>query len=214
MFPDHLFQRKNIIFRGDFIGGNHFFVGFRVKIVVLIQHIGDAAAHARRKVFAHGADNHHTASCHIFTAVVAHTLHHRCGAGVPDTEPLTGRAIDEGLAGSSSVECHVADDDIFVLPERGSLGRINHQLSSRQALSEVIIGITRQFQCEPFRDERAETLSAGTPAQDMIGVLLQRVTESSRDLRTEDSAEGAVRVGHVHFQAPFLSALKCLGKLL
>jgi len=69
----------------------------------LVEDVGDAAGHARGEVAAGLADDHDLAAGHVFAAVIADTLNHSAGAGVADSEALTGHAADVGLAGRSTV---------------------------------------------------------------------------------------------------------------
>ena len=107
----------------------------QVQVVVLVQHVGDAAGHARREVLARGAQNDHPAAGHVLAAVVAHALHHGHRAGVADAEPLTGHAVDVGTAAGGAVQGHVAHDDVLTGFELGALGGIEDQLAAGEALA-------------------------------------------------------------------------------
>ncbi len=80
MILDHFLQLLHVIFGGNPVDRNHLLVYLRVQVAVLIQHIGNAAAHTGRKVFACAPKDYGTASGHILTAVIAYALYHRNGA--------------------------------------------------------------------------------------------------------------------------------------
>ena len=51
---------------------------------------------------------------------------------------------------------HVADDDVFVFLELGTLGREHCQLTAGQALAEIVVAVPFQSQCQTLRNERTE----------------------------------------------------------
>ena len=77
MLPEHFLQLNDIVLGGHFIGRNHLFVQTDIKIIILIQHVSNSAAHACRKIFAGSAKHHYTPACHILAAVIAYALHNR-----------------------------------------------------------------------------------------------------------------------------------------
>ena len=92
---------------------------------MLVEHVGDAAAHAGGEVAAGAAQHDHRAAGHVLAAVVADALDDGHGAAVADGEPLAGQAVDEHLAAGGPVEERVADDDVFLGVE-GRAGRGLH----------------------------------------------------------------------------------------
>ncbi len=214
MFLDHLFQFQHIVFGRNLIGRNHFLIGLGIQVVMLIQYISDTAAHACREVLAHGTHHYDTSACHVFTAMITHALDHRNGSGVPYTEALARHAVNEGLPGCRPIQCHVTDNDILILLKPGSSRRVYDQLAAGKSFAKIIVGISHQFQCESLRNKSAETLPAGTAAQNMVTVLIQRIAKPSGNLGTEDRAEGTVRIVHIHGDASLLPCLQCLRQLL
>ena len=81
------------------------------KRAVLVEHVGDAARHARREVAAGLAEHDDEAAGHVFAAVIARALDHRDGAGVAHGEALARDAAEIGLARDRAVHHRVADDD-------------------------------------------------------------------------------------------------------
>ena len=59
---------------------------------VLVQHESQTARHAGAKVDARGAQHGDQTAGHIFAAVITRTFNHRVGAGVANSESLSGDA--------------------------------------------------------------------------------------------------------------------------
>src|SRR5205085_4386500 len=107
---------------------DHLAVGFTREEAVAIEHVGDAAAHPRSEVAAGAAEHDHAPAGHVFATVIAHTFHHDVRAAVADAEPLARHAADIGLAAGRAVQRDVADDDVLLGLEGGSLRRIRDHL--------------------------------------------------------------------------------------
>src|SRR5262245_18354253 len=71
---------------------------------ILVQHIGDAAGHARREVAPCGPDHDDDATRHVFAAVIARTLHHGHGARVAHGEALTGDAAEIAFPADGAIK--------------------------------------------------------------------------------------------------------------
>ena len=54
-----------------------------------------------------------------------------------------------------------------------ALRRIYDQLSAGKALSEVVVAVADQLQCQSLRDKCAKALSARTVTFNSIGILFQ-----------------------------------------
>ena len=93
------------------------------EVVVLVEHVGDAAGHAGGEVAAGGAEHDDAAAGHVLAAVVADGFDHGVHAAVAHREALAGHAAEEGLARGGAVEGDVADDDVL----------LGHEASSRAA---------------------------------------------------------------------------------
>ena len=68
------------------------------ELAGFIQHIGDAAGHARREILAGVAEHDDQALGHVFAAVIAHAFDHRGRAGIAHREALARDAVEERLA--------------------------------------------------------------------------------------------------------------------
>ena len=214
MLLDHFLQLDHVVLGGHFIGGNHLLIQTDIQIVILIQHIGDAAAHTCRKVLAGRAKHHHTASRHVLTAVIAYALHHRNSAGISHAEPLSGHTVNKSLSAGGPIERNVSYYNIFLRLKPASLRRINHQLSAGKPFSKVIVAVPYQLQGESPGDKSAEALASCPAAEHPVGILLQIVPKPSGNLRAKDRTEGSVRIFHVHLEAAFAPCVNGLVELL
>ena len=136
--------------------------------------------------------------------MVAHTLYYRDGSGVSHAETLSCHTVDKGFSAGGAVECHVADDDVFILFKPAALGRVHNQLTAGKSFSEVVVAVAHQFQSQTFRDKGSEGLTAGTVTQHAVGTLLHIIPQASGDFGTEDGAKGTVGVRYIHLDAAFL----------
>ena len=152
---------------------HHLLVAQSGKDTLFIQHIGDAAAHARGEVAAHGADHHHAAAGHVLATVVADALDDGLGAAVADGETLAGTAAEEGLAAGGAVEGHVADDDVLRRIERRVLRRVHRHESAGQALAGIVVRLPFEVERDTPSQEGPEALSRRTEKVDPNGVLRQ-----------------------------------------
>src|SRR5439155_1439709 len=64
------------------------------KIAGHVEHVGDAARHARGEIAARGAEHDHVTAGHVFATVIAHGFDDRVDAAVPNAEPFAGHAAD------------------------------------------------------------------------------------------------------------------------
>ena len=88
------------------------------EVAVVVEHVGDAAAHAGGEVAAGPAEHDDAPAGHVLAAVVADALDDGVGAAVAHGEALAGDAAEEGLAAGRAVERDVADDDVVLGHER------------------------------------------------------------------------------------------------
>ena len=165
------------------------------EVPVGVQHVGDAARHARGEVAAGLAEHDDAAARHVFAAVVAHALHHGAHPAVAHGEAFAGHAADVGFAVRRPVQGHVADDDVVLRGEGRAGRRIQNDLAAGQALGEIVVGVARQFQRHAGRHEGRETLARGPVEPEMDGVVGQAgAAVAPRDVAADDGAGDAVDV--------------------
>ena len=165
--------------------------------MVLIQHIGDSAAHTRREVLAGSSQDHRAAACHVFQTVVAAALCDCHRAGIADTEALAGDAVYKGFAGRRAVESNVADDDILTRIKSAFRIRHQHKFAARKALAESVVSIARQPDRDALGHKCAKRLPASAACAHNKCVLRKASAKSLCDLRAEDRPEGPIRGRHL-----------------
>ena len=82
--------------------------------LVRIEHVRDAAAHARREVPAGPAEHDDPAAGHVFAAVIADAFDDGERAAVAHREAFAGDAAEVRLAAGRAVERDVADEDVVL----------------------------------------------------------------------------------------------------
>ena len=138
---------------------------------------------------------------------VADSFHDSMHAAVTNAETFAGHAADVRLTAGRTIQRDVADDDVLVGLERRAGRRIQDQLAARQALAEIVVGVSFQIERHATRQERAEALArrALEPNLDLVlgqagGAVL------ASDLAAGDGADDAIDVadrqlGHDLFAA-------------
>src|SRR5690606_14146059 len=140
---------------------DHLHVAARSKGAVLVEHVGDAAAHAGCEVSTRLAEDDDATSGHVLAAVVAHALDDRVAARVTDTEALRRDAAEVRLAADRAVHHDVADEDVLLGCERAVARRVDDDASARQALADVVVGVALELELDALREEGAEALPRG-----------------------------------------------------
>ena len=208
MLLNHGFELLDIVLIFHLLNGNHILIQIPVEMAVLVQHIGDTAAHACRKVFAGSSKNHHPAAGHILTAVLAHALNHCIGAGIADGKPLSGHAVYKDLSAGCAVEGYISGNDIFLRLVATALRRINDKGSAGKPLSKVIVGISAEGQGQALGNKGAKALASGSRTGYGNGILRQSLLVASGDLRPQNGSEGPVRIAHLELHRRLLALLQ------
>src|SRR3954452_5976710 len=171
-------------------------------LLVEVDYERDTTGHARGEVPPDRPEDDHATTGHVLTAVVSHALDHRGRTGVPDAEPLPDLTAQVDLTGGGAVRDHVAGDDLVLRLEHRRTVRAYDDPSTRQALADVVVGITLQAKRHPSGDERAEGLAGRPGDRDVDRAVGQPVAAVSLgDLVTQDGAHGAVDVANLHLGA-------------
>src|SRR5437764_1784384 len=139
---------------------DHLGVALRREGAVGVEHVRDAAAHARREVAASRTEDDDAAAGHVLAAVVADTLDHRVHARVADAEALARQPAEERAAAGGAVEHGVADHDVLLRPERDALRRAHREHAARQALAGVVVGVAVEREGDPRLEPASEALDA------------------------------------------------------
>src|SRR6266403_5948661 len=128
-----------------------------------VEHVGNAARHARAEIAPGRAEHDDVAPGHVLAAMVAHRLDDRIRAAVAHGKALARHAADVRLTARRAVKADVADDDVLLRNERGPGRREYDDLAARESLAEVIVGVAFECKRHATRHERAEALAGGSP---------------------------------------------------
>ncbi|MNB69017.1 hypothetical protein D3C75_155370 [compost metagenome] len=123
---------------------HQFWVHTFTELAVFIQHVGEAAGHARTKVDAGFAQHADDAAGHVFTTVVADAFYHGDGTGVTYGEAFPRTARSEQLAAGSAVQAGVADNAGFMTAERGANRWTHGDTAACHAFANVVVGVAGQ----------------------------------------------------------------------
>jgi hypothetical protein len=139
---------------------NHLHVDLGLEVAVDIQDIGNATRHTSREVATSGSENDDTATSHVLAAVVTNTLNDGSCTGVSDGKSLGGDTAEEAATCSSTVQTDVSNENVLLCLENGRAGRVDDQATTRQALTNVIVGITLKLQGNTRSQESTKRLSS------------------------------------------------------
>ena len=98
VFGDQFFQSFNIRRGSYWLDIDHVEIAEGVKELVVVQYVGDSAAHAGGEVASGFSEDDHCSPCHVLTTMIADTLYHGYGTTVADGKALANHAADEHLA--------------------------------------------------------------------------------------------------------------------
>ena len=165
------------------------------EAAVDVEHVGDAAAHARREVAAGRAEHDDAPAGHVLAAVVADALDDRVGARVAHGEALAGEAVEERAALGGAVEHGVADEHVLLGGEGRLVGRAHGDDAAGEALGGVVVGVADQRQLDAGRQPGAERLARRSAEGQLRRALGQPVDAPHlRHGARQDAADGAVDV--------------------
>ena len=138
---------------------DHFQIAALREIALLVENVGDTAAHTGRKVASGAAKNDHPPARHVLAPVIADTFDNSDRSAVSNREPLAGDAANVRFAGRSAIENDVADKDVLFRFKRCRCRLEDYQSAAGKAFAEIVIRIAFQCETDSFRQKRAETLS-------------------------------------------------------
>ena len=133
-------------------------VAARREGAVVVEDVGDAAAHPGGEVAPRPAEHDHDAARHVLAAVVADALDDGRRARVAHGEALAGEPAEERLAGGGPVEHGVADHDALLGREAGVVGRAHAERAAREALADVVVRVADERELDAGREPGAERL--------------------------------------------------------
>ena len=168
---------------GDRIELHHCQIASVGERAALVEHVGDAARHARSEVASRLTDDHDDTAGHIFAAMIACALDDRDRAGIAHPEALTRYAAEIAFAGGRAVKNGVADDDrVFRRQLSGLLRRVDDDAPARQTLADIVVRLSLELERHAFGEEGPEALPRGALEFDVDGFITQSgVPVSPRD---------------------------------
>jgi len=128
---DQVAQLRLVGFGDDLFQIHHAEVAAGVEEAVLVIHIGDAAAHARREIQPGPSQHGHAPAGHILAPVVADAFDDRARPAVADGEALARAARDKRLAARRAVEEDIARDGVGGAGIGDTGRRPDHDASAR-----------------------------------------------------------------------------------
>mmetsp|Transcript_44370 Transcript_44370/g.110466 ORF Transcript_44370/g.110466 Transcript_44370/m.110466 type:complete len:439 (-) Transcript_44370:95-1411(-) len=172
-------------------------------VLVDVEKVCDAAAHAGSEVLTDLAKNHYQTTSHVLASVVANALHYSNGPAIPHCKPLGSHPRKEGAPVRRAIQTGVANNDVAValIEERRVLRRPHHNMPPAQPLARVVVGIPLQVKGDPGGQPCAEGLaSTAAEAHDdgAGGHALGAV--AAGDLVAQNAAHGAIDVPDGHVQ--------------
>ena len=127
--------------------------------------------------------------------MITDALYDGYGAGIPDAETLGSYATDEHRAGSGAVQARVTGNDVFFRPEDGCFRRIDGDMTSRQSLGHVVVGITFERYIASGDEESTETLTGRACHADVdASGRKTRIAMLLGDVVAEHAPHGAVHI--------------------
>ncbi|TFA98676.1 hypothetical protein CCMA1212_009587 [Trichoderma ghanense] len=177
---------------------NHLGVELGDEVLVDVQHVRNTAGHARSKVAASAAQDDNSSTSHVLATVVTDALDNGRSAGVADGESLGSDTTEVADTTCRTVQADVADQDVLFSLEDGRTRRVDNQATTRQALADVVVGITLQLESDTWREERTKGLAGRALDVDVNSVKRETLTTISLgDLVRQRSAHGTIGVDNV-----------------
>src|ERR1700722_20235091 len=128
------------------------------EIAALVEHVGDATAHARGKIAATCSQHEHQAFGHVLAAVIAHAFYYGSGSRISNGKALAGHAVEKCFATGSAVESDVADQNIFFGGETGFARRVHYDAAAGQAFADVVVGLALEREGDALGQKSSQTL--------------------------------------------------------
>src|SRR5579872_780040 len=164
---------------------------------MLVENVGDAAAHACGKIPSTAAKDEDDTFRHILTAVIADALDYGGCSRVAHSEAFARNSVEESFAAGGAVQSDVADDDVFFRGESRLPRRINNNLAAGKSLADVVVGVAFERERDALRQKCTQALSRRSGEMDADGIVRQTGRAiAAGDLTAQDSADGTVNVAH------------------
>ena len=137
----------------------HFHVTEVIEVTVFIPYVSNSPTHTCSKVTSGLTQYDYSSASHILTAMVAYSFYYRNGSRVTYGKTFTYATIDIHLSTCGTIQQGITSDYVVFGQEITSYRRLYRNMSSAQALAQVIIRFTFQLEADPMWKESTETLS-------------------------------------------------------
>ena len=146
MRRNHLAKNLFILRGRDLLEFDHAHVASRLEFAVFVEDERDAARHARREVPSGPPEHDDHAARHVLAAVIAGAFDDGPHAAVAHRKPLTGHAVEIGLARGGAVQRRVPDQNRVFEIERRALRRDHDDLSAREPLAAIVVRLAFEME--------------------------------------------------------------------
>ena len=184
MITDHLPKTATVALLTKLLHVDELLVEAQIEVVVFIEDVRDAPAHAGSDVLAGRSQDDDTAPGHIFQGMIATAFHDCDRTGVAHRKALPGNAVDIGAAAGGAIERDIADDDVLFRRICRSCRRCHAQLAAGETFAKIIIGIALQMDGNTCRQKGTERLTAAAAANDLTSIFGQRRAMMPGDIRS------------------------------
>lgn len=135
-----------------------------------VEDIGDTTRHTSSKVSTGKTKDDNSSTSHVLTTVITGTFNNEVSTRVSDGESLGSDTSDETLTRSRTKEADISDDDVLFRLEGGSLGRVDDESTTGKTLTDVIVGVTLEFDGNTRGEEGTHGLTCRSLHVDVDGV--------------------------------------------
>ncbi len=163
-----------------------------------VEDVRDSTAHTSSEVATSTTQDDDATTSHVLATVITGTLDDDIRIRVTNGETLGGDTTYERLSGGGTVEADVADDDVLFGLERRLLRRVDDETTTRETLSDVVIGVTLELDGDTGRREGTERLIRAATHADVDGIPRQTLLAVQLgDTIREGCAQSTVGVGDI-----------------
>ena len=142
--------------------------------------------------------------------MVSHALDDCEGAAVTDRKALCSPAAKKRMPAGRAIQHDVPNNDIFSGNESTTLTRINRNSPARQALADIVIGITGKLQRNAMGQPGSETLPCGPGKAGVDRTIRQsRLTPACNHFVAQQGAHRPVNVTDRQMKTDLISIFEC-----
>src|ERR1700756_607434 len=113
MVSQHSLNQLDIAIFFELLDPHHCRIKFGPEAFILIQDKDLTATHTSAEIFSGLSEDHHDASGHILTSMVANSFDHRDRTGIAHGKPLAAHPVKVSLAAGCAIQYDIANDDVL-----------------------------------------------------------------------------------------------------